>query len=101
MLFYSGSAVEFITLTVLLLIMSYLIQRVLWDVIPCLSCCLLYFTVLLLIMASLFQGVLWHLLPFLVFGVSSVLAGLLVLLLPETQGHNLPDTLQQGEDFRK
>ena len=83
--------------------MYYLDWRVVNDILfnskSALEC--ITFTVLLFIMSPLFQGVLWHLLPFLVFGVSSVLAGLLVLLLPETQGHNLPDTLQQGEDFRK
>ena len=37
--------------------------------------------------------------PLLVFGILSVIAGLLLLLLPETYGRKLPDTMQEGEDF--
>nr|XP_006811513.1 PREDICTED: organic cation transporter protein-like [Saccoglossus kowalevskii] len=43
----------------------------------------------------------WGPLPFLIFGVSSVIAGLLVLLLPETTGVPLPETLEEGEMFGK
>ena len=34
-----------------------------------------------------------------IFGVTSVLAGLLVLLLPETRNTRLPDTMEEGEQF--
>ncbi|XP_076330221.1 organic cation transporter protein-like [Tachypleus tridentatus] len=39
--------------------------------------------------------------PFGIFGGFSVAAGLLCLLLPETNEKTLPDTLQQGEEFEK
>lgn len=34
-------------------------------------------------------------------GVTALLTGLLVLFLPETLGRDLPQTLQQGEDFSR
>lgn len=37
--------------------------------------------------------------PLLVFGVLSVVAGLMLLLLPETYGRKLPDTMKEGEEF--
>ena len=40
-------------------------------------------------------------LPLLVLGVIGVLGGLLTLLLPETLDKDLPQTLQDGEDFGK
>ncbi|XP_071801158.1 organic cation transporter protein-like [Asterias amurensis] len=49
----------------------------------------------------LILGKYWHPLPLFVFGGSSVLAGLFTLLLPETLGFNLPDTLEEGEQFGK
>eukprot|EP00106_Octopus_bimaculoides_P002413 XP_014769855.1 PREDICTED: organic cation transporter protein-like isoform X2 [Octopus bimaculoides] len=36
-------------------------------------------------------------LPFIMFGVVSVIAGFLSLLLPETKGQNLPETIKDGE----
>ncbi|CAI9729433.1 organic cation transporter protein-like isoform X1 [Octopus vulgaris] len=36
-------------------------------------------------------------LPFIMFGVVSVIAGFLSLLLPETRGQNLPETIKDGE----
>ncbi|XP_041463350.1 organic cation transporter protein-like isoform X1 [Lytechinus variegatus] len=41
----------------------------------------------------------WKPLPVLVFGVLSIAAGVLVLLLPETRGEQLPETLEEGELF--
>ena len=38
-------------------------------------------------------------LPVILFGVTSIAAGLLALLLPETKGKALPDTIEQGEVF--
>ncbi|XP_045136740.1 organic cation transporter protein-like isoform X2 [Portunus trituberculatus] len=38
-------------------------------------------------------------LPLLVFGVLSIISGLLIILLPETVGCELPQTLQESEDF--
>uniref|UniRef100_T1JLE8 Major facilitator superfamily (MFS) profile domain-containing protein n=1 Tax=Strigamia maritima TaxID=126957 RepID=T1JLE8_STRMM len=40
-------------------------------------------------------------LPLVVFGIAAVLAGILALFLPETRGANLPDTLEEGEQFGK
>ncbi|XP_038078075.1 organic cation transporter protein-like [Patiria miniata] len=40
-------------------------------------------------------------LPLIVFGSSAVLAGFLVLLLPETKGRKLPQTLEEGEEIGK
>ena len=39
--------------------------------------------------------------PVIIFGVTSVLAGILVLLLPETKDTKLPDTMAQGEEFNQ
>ncbi|XP_070558286.1 organic cation transporter protein-like [Ptychodera flava] len=41
----------------------------------------------------------WGPLPFIVMGVTSVIAGLLALLLPETRNKTLPETLEEGEAF--
>ena len=50
----------------------------------------------------LFQGLLvWQPLPILVFGATSVLAGLIAMLIPETLNYKLPDTIPEGESFGK
>ncbi|XP_077990496.1 organic cation transporter protein-like isoform X2 [Glandiceps talaboti] len=41
----------------------------------------------------------WNPLPFMLMGVTSFLAGVLVLLLPETRGQKIPETLAEGEIF--
>ncbi|CAH1268955.1 SLC22A5 [Branchiostoma lanceolatum] len=41
----------------------------------------------------------WGPLPYLIFGVLSVTAGAIALLLPETLGVPLPETLEEGEHF--
>ena len=38
-------------------------------------------------------------LPLLIFGVMSLASGLLVVLLPETMGTSLPQTLEEAEKF--
>ncbi|XP_070558288.1 organic cation transporter protein-like [Ptychodera flava] len=43
----------------------------------------------------------WGPLPFIVMGVTSVVAGLLALLLPETRNRKLPETLEDGQFFGK
>ena len=43
----------------------------------------------------------WKPLPFVLFGVLSIAGGLLVIILPETKGKNLPETIQEGEQFGK
>jgi len=39
--------------------------------------------------------------PIIIFGLTSLLAGLLTLLLPETKDKVLPDTIEEGENFGK
>ncbi|ELT95137.1 hypothetical protein CAPTEDRAFT_120455 [Capitella teleta] len=46
-------------------------------------------------------GDLWIGLPSLIFGISGILAGSLVLLLPETLGRTLPETITESENFGK
>lgn len=48
---------------------------------------------------SRFGGKAYKYLPVILFGVTSIVAGLLALLLPETKGKSLPDTIEQGEVF--
>ncbi|XP_071478128.1 organic cation transporter protein-like [Diadema antillarum] len=42
----------------------------------------------------------WKPLPSIIFGLSSISAGLLALLLPETRGRKLPETIEEGENLR-
>ena len=44
-------------------------------------------------------GKYWEPIPLIVFGGCSLIAGVLSLLLPETLGHNLPETIQEGEEY--
>jgi len=44
-------------------------------------------------------GALNPLIPALIFGITPILGSLLTLLLPETKGRVLPDTIQEGERF--
>ncbi|XP_038075652.1 organic cation transporter protein-like [Patiria miniata] len=44
-------------------------------------------------------GKYWEPLPLCVFGGSAIIAGVLSLMLPETMGYSLPDTIQDGENF--
>ncbi|XP_072036728.1 organic cation transporter protein-like [Amphiura filiformis] len=46
-------------------------------------------------------GTHWTPLPFVLFGTCAISAGLLTLLLPETRGKSLPETLEEGENFGK
>ncbi len=46
-------------------------------------------------------GDFWEPLPFVLFGVLSIVGGLMALLLPETLGKNLPETIEEGEQFGK
>ena len=43
----------------------------------------------------------WEPLPLIIFGSSSVIAGFLSLLFPETKGQKLPETIEEGENFGK
>ena len=45
------------------------------------------------------QALVWKPLPSLVFGILSTISGLLYVILPETLGQVLPDTVEQAERF--
>ena len=45
------------------------------------------------------QALVWKPLPSLVFGILCTISGLLYVLLPETLGQLLPDTVEQAERF--
>ena len=47
------------------------------------------------------QGTTNKVIPPLIFGCLSIAAGLLALLLPETKGKHLSETLEEGENFEK
>ena len=47
----------------------------------------------------LILGNYWEQLPFFIFGANAILAGILALLLPETHGTTLPETIEEGEEF--
>ena len=40
-------------------------------------------------------------LPLLIFGITSLVGGVICFLLPETKDHNLKQTIQDGEVFMK
>ncbi|XP_071956980.1 organic cation transporter protein-like [Antedon mediterranea] len=46
-------------------------------------------------------GKLWEPLPLIIFSLMSISAGLLALLLPETLNKDLPETMEEGEQFGK
>ncbi|XP_033104809.1 organic cation transporter protein-like [Anneissia japonica] len=43
----------------------------------------------------------WKALPMVMFGLLSIIAGSAVLILPETVGRNLPETMEEGESYGK
>ena len=45
------------------------------------------------------MGDLWEPLPFVLFGILAIAGGLVALILPETLGKNLPETIEEGEQF--
>ena len=45
-----------------------------------------------------FQADLGKFIPIILFGAVAISAGLLSLLLPETKGRNLPQTVEEGEE---
>lgn len=47
----------------------------------------------------MFQSVIAPMLPLLVLGIVGILAGVMCLFLPETMGQDLPQTLQDFENF--
>ena len=48
---------------------------------------------------TLFQSKIGYWIPFVILGVFSVCGGLITLVLPETLGEKLPDSLEDGELF--
>ena len=51
--------------------------------------------------SNVIEGNFGQAVPLVVFGGSSVVAGLLSLMLPETHGQRLPETIQDGVEFGK
>ena len=47
------------------------------------------------------MGLLWKPLPLLIFGTASIISGALVLMLPETKGEPLQETMEESEAFGK
>ncbi|XP_062716935.1 organic cation transporter protein isoform X1 [Aedes albopictus] len=47
------------------------------------------------------MGVISHWLPPMIFGVTPLIGAFFVFFLPETQGHPLPETIEDGENFGK
>ena len=43
----------------------------------------------------------WRPLPLVIYGILAFIGGILSLLLPETLGKELPETLEDGEKFAK
>jgi hypothetical protein len=58
-------------------------------------------TVILIDQVFLLQVEIWLPLPFLMFGVLSLTAGILSLILPETHHKKLPESIADGENFGK
>ena len=52
-------------------------------------------------MFYIFQGSTVKLLPMLIFGACSIGGGLMVLLLPETRGCDLPDVIEDVQDSQR
>ena len=49
----------------------------------------------------LFQSVVDPTLPFYILAFGAVIGGVIALFLPETAGIDLPDTIEEAEEFRK
>ncbi|XP_002741807.2 organic cation transporter protein-like [Saccoglossus kowalevskii] len=47
----------------------------------------------------LLMGEVWKQLPPLVFGITSIVAGILIVFLPETRGVELPESIEEAEQF--
>ena len=45
------------------------------------------------------QGDVNRFIPFVIFGALSITAGLLAMVLPETKGQQLPESIEDGENF--
>ncbi|XP_078000072.1 organic cation transporter protein-like [Glandiceps talaboti] len=49
----------------------------------------------------LLMATIWKSLPAMIFGIAAIIAGILILPLPETRGKKLPETMKEGEQFGK
>ncbi|XP_078000073.1 organic cation transporter protein-like [Glandiceps talaboti] len=49
----------------------------------------------------LLMATIWKSLPAMIFGIAAIIAGILILPLPETRGKKLPETMEEGERFGK
>lgn len=47
----------------------------------------------------LFQKKVYRPLPMIIFGIASIISGILALALPETHNQQLPETLEEAESF--
>ena len=52
-------------------------------------------------LAIQFQDTVWAPAPFAIYGVMSALGGVISFFLPETMGRQLPNSIEDGENFGK
>ena len=62
---------------------------------------LMRFSILYILQGTYVEGSFGKALPLIVFGGLSVIAGLLALILPETSGRVLPETIDDAVNFGK
>jgi hypothetical protein len=56
---------------------------------------------LIMLSSSVLQAAVWKPLPSLIFGSFATVAGFCYILMPETLGHPLTDTIEQAENIQR